>query len=74
MNKLTTREKIILVGAAIVVGVVTIKLKKDLFAAGKHYNKLADQLCSGGAFIATDITDTGFKLSRITIANLTEGV
>ena len=65
MKKLTKREKIILGGAAVVIIVVGIKLKNDVFKAGAHYNLLTDKLCSGGTWTATDITSKGFNLIKV---------
>ena len=65
MKKLTTREKIILGGAAIALVVVSIKLKNDVFKAGAAYNGITNKLCSGGVLKATDICSTSFNLVKL---------
>jgi ABC-type thiamin/hydroxymethylpyrimidine transport system permease subunit len=67
MKKLTKREKVIIVVSAVVLGVVYIKFGRRYNMAARHYNKLADKLCSGGIWIATDITPKGFNLVRAVI-------
>lgn len=65
MEKLTKREKVIIgvsVVAVVSLAAVAIKLQNDVYKAGAHYNKLADKLCGGGVWKATDITKAGFNL------------
>jgi hypothetical protein len=67
MEKLTKREKVIMACAGIAMGVMWFKLKDDLFKAGAAYNAITNKLCSGGVWMATDITSKGFNLIRLTI-------
>lgn len=60
--KLTTREKVIIGVSLVAVTIIAVKLKNEVFVANRHYNSLANKLCSGGAWKATDITKTRFKL------------
>lgn len=67
MKKLTKREKVIIIVSAVVLGAMYIKLGRKYDMAARHYNKLADKLCSGGIWTATDITPQGFNLVRAVI-------
>lgn len=67
MKKLTKREKVIIVVSAVVLGVAYIKLGRKYNMAARHYNKLTDKLCSGGIWMATDISPQGFNLVRAVI-------
>ena len=64
MKKFTTREKIILGGGLLVLVIVGLKLKDDVFKVGAEYNDVADKLCSGGNWQAINICPTGFDLVR----------
>ena len=65
MKKLTKREKVILGLSTVVLVVVRVKLKHDVFKAGVAYNRIADKLCSGGAWTAINVTPKSFNLVRI---------
>jgi len=65
MKKLTKREKVILGLSTVVLVVVGVKLKHDVFKAGAAYNRIADKLCSGGAWTAINVTPKSFNLVRI---------
>lgn len=63
--KLTTREKVIIGVSLVVVAVVGIKLKRDIFQVASRYNRLAEDIISKGTVTAYDVTNTGFKLRKV---------
>ena len=65
MKKFTTREKIILGGGLLVLVIVGLKLKNDVFKVGVAYNGVTNKLCSGGMWQAINICPEGFDLVQI---------
>ena len=65
MKKLTTREKVLIGCSVLVIGLVYLKLKDDVFKVGAHYNAVTNKLCSGGVWKAVNISDKGFDLIRV---------